>query len=171
MPDGRFCVLLELVLAVAMTMRWPPMIEQWRPLIEHAARREQIDPALIAAIIQLESGGDRNAVRYESSVGASSIGLMQIVDFEFRKLERGQLMDPAYNIDYGTRLLAIIRRMAGGDVRLALAAYNCGFEGARTDNCGRWGGYVYADNVLATCRKFGGCTPPAQRLRTGAIAQ
>src|SRR3990167_10517715 len=161
MPDGRFFVMAFLVaIGVAAAAVWPGPIEQWRTLIEHAARREQIDPALIAAIIQLESGGDSNAVRYESSVGASSIGLMQIVDFDWRGLERGQLMDPAYNIDYGARLLAIIRRMAGGDVRLALAAYNCGFEGARTDNCGRWGGYVYADKVLATCAEFGGCRHP-----------
>src|SRR3990172_2082828 len=103
MPAGRFFVMALLVaIAVAAAAVWPGPIEQWRPLIEHAARREQIDPALIAAIIHWESGGDSNAVRYESSVGASSIGLMQIVDFEFRKLERGQLMDPAYNIDYGT---------------------------------------------------------------------
>lgn len=164
MPDGRFCVLLEIILAVTMAMQWPPTIEQWRPLIENAARREQIDPALIAAIIHWESGGQADAIRYESSVGASSIGLMQIVDFEWRGLERGQLMDPAYNIGYGARLLATIRRMAGGDMRLALAAYNCGFEGARTNNCGRWGGYVYADKVLATCAEFGGCRRPLRQL-------
>ena len=136
------------------------MIEQWRELIETAARRNGLDPSLLAAIVQVESGGDPDAARYERFVDATSIGLMQIMTFPYRNLSPGLLLDPAYNLNYGARLFASVLKNADGDTRLALALYNCGAEGVRRNLCGKYGGYRYADKVLETCHEFGGCDAP-----------
>ena len=156
MPDGRFFVMALLAAAaVVVSAIWPPMIEQWRGMIEQAAVRRSIDPALIAAIIWTESGGMPDAVRHEPSFGVSSYGLMQIASFDWRPVPE-LLLDPAFNVEFGARMLAQIIGLADGDMRLALAAYNCGFEGVRVNRCGKWGGYVYADKVLVKCAEFGG---------------
>ena len=52
-----------MLLAFTMLTRWPPMIEQWRPLIEREAARQRVDPALVAAVMWAESGGDPDAAR------------------------------------------------------------------------------------------------------------
>ena len=138
---------------------WPPMIEQWRELIETVARRNGLDPSLLAAIVQVESGGDRDAVRCEDWLGVCSYGLMQIVDFDWRRLTLEQLLDPDFNVDMGTFILSESIRQ-GGSIRRGLAVYNCGLEGVRTNRCGKHGGYAYADKALRLCREYGGCVPP-----------
>ncbi len=149
-----------------MTIPWPPPIEYWRPLVESVAARYEMDPALIAAVIWQESNGDQNKTRYEEWLGLSSIGLMQIIPFNWRGVTETQLLSPRFNVDYGAAILTDAIRQADGDIRLGLAAYNCSFEGVAADKCGRWGGYHYADSVLQFCREFGGCAPkPAERRR------
>jgi len=94
-------------------------------LIETAAQRWGHDPALIHAVIQVESSYAANAV---SPKGA--IGLMQIMPDTARRYGIGNaesaLRDPALNIDLGARHLHNLKRSFGGDVRLALAGYNAG---------------------------------------------
>ena len=91
--------------------RVPPAIRRWSPLIQEAAAEHDLDPLLLAALMQTESGGDPNAVS-----PANAIGLMQIVDGP---------ADPAANVDAGARMLAEnLERFGRLDV--ALAAYNAG---------------------------------------------
>ena len=87
--------------------------------IHRAADRENLDPRLIQAVIQVESGGDPAAV---SPVGA--IGLMQIMPGTAMELDIDPL-DPAENIAGGTAYLShMITRF--DKLEIALAAYNAG---------------------------------------------
>lgn len=89
----------------------PAAIRRWEPLILRAARRQQVDPNLVAALMLTESGGDPNAVS-----PMHAIGLMQVLDGP---------TDPEANIEQGVAMLAgHLRRF--GAVNLALAAYNAG---------------------------------------------
>jgi soluble lytic murein transglycosylase-like protein len=90
-------------------------------VVETAAVRAGIDPALFAALVEAESGFDPGAV---SSAGAQ--GLAQLMPGTARSLGVGDPFDPVQNADGGARYLAQMLREFGGDERLALAAYNAG---------------------------------------------
>lgn len=98
--------------------------EPFRPLIESAAERHGVDPLLVEALAGIESAFDPEAV---SSVGA--IGLMQVMPATAAQVDCHDPYDPASNIEAGTRWLARLLDLFGGDQRLAIAAYNAG-EGA-----------------------------------------
>lgn len=94
-------------------------------LVRRAASRYEVPPELIKAVMKRESDGNPNAV---SPKGA--IGLMQIMPKtaagEFGVTDTTMLLDPAFNIDIGTRYLKKMLGMFNGDVTLALKAYNAG---------------------------------------------
>lgn len=91
-----------------------------RGLIDEAARRYGLDPALVAGVIQTESGFNPRA-----QSGAGAKGLMQLMDATARGLGVSDPFDPVQNVMGGARLLRqLLDRY--GDVRLALAAYNAG---------------------------------------------
>jgi len=91
--------------------------------VRAAADRFQLDPALIHAVIQAESGYDPKAVS-----GKGAIGLMQVMPGTGRRygVRAQELRAPARNITAGTQYLADLLRLFGGDVELALAGYNAG---------------------------------------------
>lgn len=96
------------------------------PFHEHvsaAARQFQVDIALVHAVIAAESAYNPVAV---SEKGA--IGLMQVMPETGARygVREKELRDPGRNIRTGTRYLADLLAMFGGDVELALAGYNAG---------------------------------------------
>jgi membrane-bound lytic murein transglycosylase MltF len=95
-----------------------------RALAEAAARRHGLDPALVLAVVQVESGFRPDAV---SPKGAR--GLMQLMPGTAADLGVEDAFDPEQNLDGGTRHLVGLIARYGGDVKRALAAYNAG-EGA-----------------------------------------
>jgi soluble lytic murein transglycosylase-like protein len=101
-------------------------------LIYDEARRRRLNPALVAAVISVESGFDPQAV---SARGA--IGLMQVIPDTATRfgVDPEQLTDPFANVTAGTEYLRWLAERYDGDAGLALAAYNAG-DGA----VDRWGG-------------------------------
>lgn len=93
----------------------------WRDEMRDAAQRRGIDPYLVAAVVREESSYYPRAT---SPVGAR--GLMQLMPATARLMApTGDLEDPGFNIELGTRFLAGLMREFN-DPRLALAAYNAG---------------------------------------------
>jgi len=91
------------------------------PLIEEAAARFHVDPALVRAIIRTESGFDAQAV---SSAGA--LGLMQLMPDLAAERGVANPFDPRANIMAGVQYFSELLALHGGDLALALASYNAG---------------------------------------------
>jgi soluble lytic murein transglycosylase len=105
-------------------------------IIKAQAGAKQLDPALVAAVIDAETGFDART----SPAGA--VGLMQIEPATAEALARqsgatsfhvSDLGSPAVNIAYGSYYLRELLTTFGGDETAALAAYNGG-----ETNVGHW---------------------------------
>lgn len=124
---------------------YPASVLQWCGLIEKYARKNGLEPGLVAALITQESGGDANAYS-----GSGAVGLMQVMPRDgiaasfmcnsgpcfTERPSSQQLTEPEYNIAYGTKMLAELVKKYG-TVREALKNYG------PIDV-----GYYYADLVL-----------------------
>lgn len=93
-------------------------------IIHAKAKKYQVDPILVAAIVEVESGFRTGA---ESPRGA--LGLMQLRPSTGRWMGARNLFDPGQNIDAGARYLKYLEERFEGDLPRQLAAYNAG-EGA-----------------------------------------
>jgi soluble lytic murein transglycosylase-like protein len=91
--------------------------------IRRVAARHGVDPLLVHAVVRAESGYDPKAV---SPKGAA--GLMQLMPETARRYGVADRFDPATNLEGGVRYLRHLLGMFGGNVALALAAYNAGEE-------------------------------------------
>jgi soluble lytic murein transglycosylase-like protein len=92
-----------------------------REALTGAARRHQLDPDLLLAVAETESGFRPDAV---SPRGAR--GLMQIMPGTGRRLGLTHPFDLTANADAGARYLKEQLGRFGGNVAFALAAYNAG---------------------------------------------
>ncbi len=124
----------------------PPPTDSLHASIARLARAGGLDPALVEAVVERESGFDPNAT---SSAGAE--GLMQLMPDTARALGVAEPYDPIENVQGGVRYLRGLLERFGGDLRLALAAYNAGPAAVE-----RYGGVPpfpetrrYVDGVLA----------------------
>lgn len=92
--------------------------------IEEAAAKHHLEPALLRAIIRVES-----AYNYEAVSHAGARGLMQIMPHTAKALDAEKALDsskPKYNIMAGAKLLRTLINRYSGKIKLALAAYNAG---------------------------------------------
>lgn len=103
--------------------------ERFHPLIVRVSREHNVDPALVKAIIMAESGYNPQAV---SKVGAG--GLMQLMPRTADSLGVQDIFDPEENVSGGVKYLKQLLNEFGGEIKLALAAYNAGSSKVRTYN-------------------------------------
>jgi soluble lytic murein transglycosylase-like protein len=94
---------------------------QYDALIEAAATRNGVDPAVLHGLIQQESGFDPS-----SQSGAGAMGLTQLMPGTASSLGVSNPLDPAESIEGGARYLAQMMSRFGGNTTDALAAYNAG---------------------------------------------
>ena len=129
-------VVLATIIATAVLSPWADKAvkEVTLPLrhddvIRQQAADKQLDPALIAGVIYVES-------RFRDQTShAGAKGLMQLMpqtaDYIATKsggteFEQGDLADPQINISYGSWYLRYLQEKYHGNVLLTLAAYNAG---------------------------------------------
>jgi soluble lytic murein transglycosylase-like protein len=93
----------------------------YAPLIQQAAARNGVDPAILSGLIQQESGFDPSA---HSSAGA--LGLTQLMPSTAASLGVAEPLDPAQSIEGGARYLSQLFHQFAGNTADALAAYNAG---------------------------------------------
>jgi soluble lytic murein transglycosylase-like protein len=89
--------------------------------VQQVAQRWGIDPALLDAVITVESGYNPQAL---SPKGAQ--GLMQLMPETAARYGVTDRSDPLANLEGGARYLRDLLLMFKGDVTLALAGYNAG---------------------------------------------
>lgn len=90
-------------------------------LIYEKARKYDVDPALVAAVIEQES---RFKPRARSHVGAR--GLMQLMPRTGRWMGARDLYNPEQNVDAGVRYIKYLDKRFNGDLKKIIAAYNGG---------------------------------------------
>jgi hypothetical protein len=93
----------------------------YRDLIQKISVRYQIDPYLLAALVQQESGFNAGAISVDSAMG-----LTQMIPATAEALGVTNPNDPHQSIDGGARYLKMMLKRFKGNAEFALAAYNAG---------------------------------------------
>ncbi len=101
----------------------PPPASNLEDVVNAASCRNNIPRDLINSVIRAESGFNPNAL---SPKGAQ--GLMQLMPQTAARLGVENAMDPAANVEGGTRYLRELLARYHNDLRRTLAAYNAGPE-------------------------------------------
>jgi len=90
-------------------------------LIHEKAEKYDVDPALVAAVMETES---RFRSEARSQVGAQ--GLMQLMPRTGRWMGARNLYDPEQNVEAGTKYLKYLSGRFDGNLKKTIAAYNAG---------------------------------------------
>lgn len=94
------------------------------PLIELVSRRHGMSPALVEAVISIESNRDPGAISPKGALGVMQ--LMPATAAQYGLTGANAWREPERNIDAGVRHLKDLLSRHHGNVALALAAYNAG---------------------------------------------
>lgn len=156
----------------------PPRIQSHYEIIINESAKYNIDPALIAAIIFQESGGQEDAREYsrgypyvykptffakmhnipfktELEGQRTSYGLMQIKCATARDIgylgKCQKLFNASLNVRYGVKYLSILKRRYGSDLSM-ISAYNQG-QPFRFSN-GQFKNSRYVNSVLNLRRRL-----------------
>lgn len=107
-----------------------PNVKRFEPLIARYAQQQHVDAALVKAVVAVESAYEPDAVS-----GKGALGLMQVIPDtgerygitgDRKRTLQQKLLDPATNLEVGTRYLRDLLALFSDNVELALAAYNAG---------------------------------------------
>lgn len=124
------------------------------PQIRAEAARQRVAPDLLRAVISAESAFVPCAI---SDKGA--MGLMQLMPGTATAMGVSNPMDPEDNLRGGVRYLGQLLERYGGDLRLALGAYNAG--PALVDKYGAVPPIPETQNYVRDILKKLAATPPA----------
>jgi soluble lytic murein transglycosylase-like protein len=124
-----------------------------------ASQETKVEPALIHAVISVESGYNPSA---RSRAGA--VGLMQLMPETAKRYGVTDRLDPAQNIQGGARYLRDLKVMFDNNLNLVLAAYNAGEQAVM-----KYGRRIppyrettaYVPKVLSHYRKYRAAAPAA----------
>ncbi|TGB00103.1 lytic transglycosylase domain-containing protein [Sporolactobacillus shoreae] len=126
-------------------------ISDYSKIINEMSQKYSVNPRLIESVISAESGGNSAAV---SPAGA--LGLMQLMPGTAAALGVTDALDPAQNIEGGTKYLRQLIDKYDGSIPLALAAYNAG-----SGSVAKYGGIppfpetqTYVRNILGKLQKY-----------------
>ncbi len=120
--------------------------------ITSAAKEYRVNPAIIKAIIKVESSWNPKAKRYEKHLDDTSYGLMQILTKTAKwitgnkKITKEQLQDPTLNIIIGTRYYKYLLDKYK-DQDSAIASYNAGSPKRSKLNPTKFVNQSYVDKV------------------------
>jgi len=139
-------VVPDIVVPSSVTAR----LAMWEDKIQELCEIYGVDPHLVRSVMQMESGGNPNAI---SRAGA--IGLMQLMPGTAKGLGVDP-KDPHKNLEGGIKYLAQLSDKYNGDLTKTLAAYNAG--SGRVDSYGGIPPFPetqrYVKNVLAMYQKY-----------------
>jgi len=131
MPDdSRYALLIKAppephaehsAVAAAVKGNWRERAAAYSGMIDRASRTAAVHPALVRAVIAVESAFDPRAV---SRAGAQ--GLMQLLPSTARRYGVGNPFDPEQNVRGGATYLSYLLKRYNNNIELALAAYNAG---------------------------------------------
>lgn len=96
-------------------------VSKFDDIIYKYSDRLEIDPILVKAIIQVESGFDPMTVSHKGARG-----LMQLMPGTAKRFNVTKVHDPEQNIRGGIEYLALLLKMFPHDLSKAIAAYNAG---------------------------------------------
>lgn len=135
----------------SLSQQFPGSIRQWCSLIDLYATDKGLPPGLVAAVMLEESGGNPQAFSASGAVGLMQIMPRDGVAASFQcnsgpcfasRPNTDQLLDPGFNISYGTNMLAgLVQKY--GSIRDGLLHYG------PIDV-----GYEYADIVMAIWQNY-----------------
>lgn len=124
-----------------------PQVLHWQSEIIEWSTDNNLDPNLVATVMQIESCGNPDAVS-----GAGATGLFQVMPYHFSQGENPYL--PSINALRGLSYLKNSLQAFSGNIGLALAGYNGGINGAsrphaewaqETIDYKYWGENIFAD--------------------------
>lgn len=126
-----------------------PAVRHWTHEINRWSAQHDVDPHLLATVMQIESCGHPKVI---SNAGAR--GLFQVMPFHFAAGE--DMLDPDTNAKRGASFLKTCLRASDGVVGLTLACYNGGQSviskpreswSRETQQYFRWGVGIYSDAI------------------------
>ena len=123
------------------------MVVSFDDIISRYSSHYDLDESLVRAVIKAESNYNPQA---RSNKGAQ--GLMQLIPETARDMQVSDPFDPEDNIRGGSRYLRLMLDEFGGNVELALAAYNAGPNAVK-----RFGGippYQETQNYVVKVKNF-----------------
>lgn len=95
--------------------------QAYRGMIDRAAALHGVSPAIVEAVMAVESSYNPRAVSHKGAMG-----LMQLMPDTAARYGVKDAFDPEQNILGGTKYLSFLLRLFQGNVDLACAAYNAG---------------------------------------------
>jgi transglycosylase-like protein with SLT domain/uncharacterized protein DUF4124 len=133
-------------------------------IINNACDRHGVDPALVHAIVKVESDFNPNAMSRKGAMGLMQLMPQTALDYNVRNS-----FNPGENIDGGVKYLRYLIDRYDGNLSLALAAYNSGETAVK-----KWGTIPpfpetqnYVQRILKLYNGSGSAITPAYTIYVG----